>query len=91
MWDPPRPGLEPVSPAQAGRLSTTAPPGKPGIVPSYISYFLYGLTFLLFEIYLLEIILVGSIGNKLFHFLTFGKCLYVAHIPGRWLFLSAQN
>ena len=30
MWDPPRPGLEPVSPALAGRLSTTAPPGKPG-------------------------------------------------------------
>ena len=29
MWDPPRPGLKPVSPASAGRLSTTAPPGKP--------------------------------------------------------------
>ena len=29
MWAPPRPGLEPVSPALAGRLSTTAPPGKP--------------------------------------------------------------
>ena len=29
MWDPPRPGLEPVSPALAGRLSTTAPPGEP--------------------------------------------------------------
>ena len=29
MWDPPRPGLEPVSPASAGRLSTTEPPGKP--------------------------------------------------------------
>ena len=29
MWDPPRPGLKPVSPALAGRLSTTAPPGKP--------------------------------------------------------------
>ena len=27
-WDPPRPGLEPVSPALAGRLPTTAPPGK---------------------------------------------------------------
>ena len=30
MWDLPRPGLEPLSPALAGRLSTTAPPGKPG-------------------------------------------------------------
>ena len=29
MWDPPRPGLEPVSPALAGRLPTTVPPGKP--------------------------------------------------------------
>ena len=29
MWDPPRPGLEPVSPALAGRLPTTAPSGKP--------------------------------------------------------------
>ena len=30
-WDPPRPGLEPVSPALAGRLSTTVPPGKPNV------------------------------------------------------------
>ena len=29
MRDPPRPGPEPVSPALAGRFSTTAPPGKP--------------------------------------------------------------
>ena len=34
MWDLPRPGLEPVSPALAGRFSTAAPPGKP-----CISYF----------------------------------------------------
>ena len=31
MWDLPRPGLEPVSPALAGRFSTTAPSGKPKI------------------------------------------------------------
>ena len=29
MWDLPGPGLKPVSPALAGRLLTTAPPGKP--------------------------------------------------------------
>ena len=29
VWDLPRPGLEPVSPALAGRFSTTVPPGKP--------------------------------------------------------------
>ena len=28
MWDLPRPGLKPVSPALAGRFSTTVPPGK---------------------------------------------------------------
>ena len=32
MWDLPRPGLEPVFPALAGRLSTIAPPGKPDIL-----------------------------------------------------------
>ena len=32
MWDLPRPGLEPVSPALAGRFLTTVPPGKsPGL------------------------------------------------------------
>ena len=29
MWDLPQPGLKPVSPALAGRFSTTAPPRKP--------------------------------------------------------------
>ena len=29
MWDLPRPGLEAVSPALAGRFLTTVPPGKP--------------------------------------------------------------
>ena len=33
MWDLPRPGLEPVSPALAGRFSTTVPPGKPPFSP----------------------------------------------------------
>ena len=29
MWDLPGPGLEPMSPALAGRFLITAPPGKP--------------------------------------------------------------
>ena len=45
MWDPPRPGLEPVFPALAGRLSTTVPPGKPYLffytAGSYQSSILY--------------------------------------------------
>ena len=40
MWDPPRPGLEPVSPALAGRLQTTAPPGKPHMFRFYVCVFL---------------------------------------------------
>ena len=36
MWDPPGPGLKPVSPASAGRLSTTVPPGKPLTDRSYL-------------------------------------------------------
>ena len=33
MWDPPGPGLEPTSPALAGRLPATAPPGKSQLSP----------------------------------------------------------
>ena len=32
MWDLPRPGLEHVSPALAGRFPTTAPPVKPFLI-----------------------------------------------------------
>ena len=32
MWDLPRPGLEPVSPALADRFSTAVPPGKPSML-----------------------------------------------------------
>ena len=42
MWDFPRPGCEPVSPALAGRFSTTAPPGKPSLgsfIPRYFILF----------------------------------------------------
>ena len=38
MWDLPRPGLEPTSPALAGRFSTTAPPGKPSHSYFYETY-----------------------------------------------------
>ena len=38
MWDLPRPGLEPVSPALAGGFSTTAPPRKPGIIINKIPF-----------------------------------------------------
>ena len=39
MWDLPRPGPKPVRPALAGRLSITAPPGKPS--PPFILWLLH--------------------------------------------------
>ena len=33
MWDLPRPGLKPMSPALASGFLTTAPPGKPRVNP----------------------------------------------------------
>ena len=41
MWDLLRPGLEPVSPALAGRFSTTAPPGKPYLCLYTLMYDIY--------------------------------------------------
>ena len=39
MWDLPRPGPEPMSPALAGRFSTAAPPGKPSAAFLTISFY----------------------------------------------------
>ena len=41
MWDLPRPGLEPVSPALAGRFSTTVPPGEPDPGFLLLKYFIF--------------------------------------------------
>ena len=45
MWDLPRPGLDPVSPALAGRFSTTAPPGKPYKLLKICNLFICGFLF----------------------------------------------
>ena len=48
MWDLTRPGLEHVSPALAGGLSTTAPPGKPSryfLISSVISWLFSSIPF----------------------------------------------
>ena len=55
MWDLPRPGIEPMSPALAGRFLTTVPPGQ-----SQFS------TFFLLQIYLL-IFIFGCVGSSLLH------------------------
>ena len=46
MWDLPGPGLEPVSPALAGRFLTTVPPGKPPSCTFY-SFFIFPLKFVM--------------------------------------------
>ena len=40
MWDLPRPGIEPMSPALAGGFSTSGPLGKSKSHLSYCTYFL---------------------------------------------------
>ena len=71
MWDLPRPGLEPVSPALAGRFSTTAPPGKPRrifklpfffkrLLKIFIYLFIY--LFIYFILFWLRQVLVAACG-----------------------------
>ena len=57
MWDLPRPGIKPVSPALAGRFLTTVPPGKSQFCLFYISDLLFS-----FNVMLLKFIhvVVGS-------------------------------
>ena len=57
--DPPRPGLEPVSPALAGRLSTTAPPGKPYYY-YYHYYYVRLIKSIIFVIIISVIIIIDS-------------------------------
>ena len=63
MWDLPRPGLEPVSPALAGRFSTTAPPGKP--LPSLLIVYLPFFVLLLhpLPLFLSEILSFGFLSQ----------------------------
>ena len=80
MWDLPIPGLEPVSPALAGRFSTTAPLGKPrnflitvAILLLVLGVFLFSNSswFSLGKLYLSKNL---SISSRLFIFLVYG-CL----------------
>ena len=51
MWDLPRPGLEPVSPALAGGFSTTAPPGKPRVCLFLLLFLFKSFWFLMYHLY----------------------------------------
>ena len=61
MWDPPRPGLEPVSPALAGGFPTTAPPGKPQNTLFMLQFFF--LFFAISDLFFLTLSPVGDGGN----------------------------
>ena len=87
MWDLPRPGLEPVSPALAGRFSTTAPPGKPLLL-----LFWFGFLFFLFLLWLLWLkltkpcwIIMVRVSNLVF-FLILVEMVSVFHHWG-WCWL----
>ena len=74
MWDLPRPGLEPVSPALAGRFSTTAPPGKPCLgvfvmAPNTVFNFLMNTCFQVEEIRKPQ-----SWQERMLHLLLNGRC-----------------
>ena len=75
MWDLPRPGLEPVSSALAGRFSTTAPPRKP---PSYVFWDLSSNDFAMFSFLLIWLFLHKRITDwhylMSFFVLSFLKC-----------------
>ena len=81
VWDLPRPGLEPVSPALAGRLSTTAPPGKPFFfsLSCTLAQFLVGhlaMSETLLVVIIEEVLLASSGWGP-------GMLLYILQCPGR--------
>ena len=99
MWDLPRPGLEPVCPALAGRLSTTAPPGKPSNAFFYLNYYYQTgarnwLSPLLFNLFL-----CGSATWELYNIWSDAwliKCVLLKCLPGIYsdvflLFLPMTN
>ena len=88
MCDPPRPGLEPMTPALAGGLSTTAPPGKPLHITLNLSiekqYKLHGCNNFLYNI---AMTLQLKIWSQRFHI----KGILGEYPGGQWLGLQAST
>ena len=79
-WDPPRPGLEPVSPASAGRFSTTAPPGKP-LNPFWVNSYVQRKIVVQFHCHL-QIVTVSILPFKIcMPFVSFSCLIAVARTP----------
>ena len=84
MWDLPRPELELVSPALAGRLSTTAPPGKPR---AYASLILPDVDRLLYEWVISVYTPTSYVWDYMFHILSYVRyCQTLKFLPiwGVW-------
>ena len=76
MWNLPRPGLEPVSPALAGRFSTTAPPEKPlGILNGTAT--------------LENRLAISFLKNQICNYHNYHKCI-LGHLPQRRELLLTQ-
>ena len=76
MWDPPRPGLEPMSPALAGRFSTTAPLAK----PLYLFFFFFFLMMLELIPHLTLVFWVFL--NFIYLFIYFWLCWVLVSVRG---------
>ena len=86
MWDLPRPGLEPVSPALSGGFVITAPPGKPLSGRDLIDFLDTGRigfgTYLHIE---LDPATFPKL-SKLTKFSVFPVCVSIWQQPSKWMF-----
>ena len=85
MWDPPKPGLEPVFPALAGRFSTTEPPGKPQGLFSLLD-------FIDVNFILLHYILLHYYNVKCYRFKILLQCISFSYfVFACWCFRSLTS
>ena len=83
MWDLPRPGLEPVSPALAGGFLTTVPAGKPSLWYFFMLIFIqFNVLFDFFETSSLtnRLLLVGNYKCRCYKH-SYWSCVHISFQP----------
>ena len=85
MWDLPRPGLEPMSPALAGRFSTTAPPGKPTHLTLLTLCWPHSIFSLQFQVHYAKLSSTRQKCNTVFH------CEFLGVWPGMYQSFSKSS